>query len=85
MIVGNYRPRTRSDDARHARIMDFGLVKQLADETVLTLSNRVVGTAPEAIAAAIEAVWAGPRRVPERPPLWDGHAATRIAEILAPR
>ncbi len=53
--------------------------------TVACGSNRVVGTAPEAIAAAIEAVWAGPRRVPERPPLWDGHAATRIAEILAPR
>jgi serine/threonine protein kinase len=32
------------DDARHARIMDFGLVKQLADDTALTLNGRVVGT-----------------------------------------
>ena len=32
------------DDARHARIMDFGLVKSLVDPNVLTLSGRVVGT-----------------------------------------
>jgi serine/threonine protein kinase len=32
------------DDARRARIMDFGLVKALADVNALTLSGRVVGT-----------------------------------------
>jgi serine/threonine protein kinase len=32
------------DDARRARIMDFGLVKQLADASALTLSGKVVGT-----------------------------------------
>jgi serine/threonine protein kinase len=32
------------DDERHARIMDFGLVKQLTDANALTLSGRVVGT-----------------------------------------
>jgi hypothetical protein len=32
------------DDERRARIMDFGLVKQLADPNAVTLSNRVVGT-----------------------------------------
>jgi len=32
------------DDARRARIMDFGLVKQLTDTSALTLSRRVVGT-----------------------------------------
>ncbi len=32
------------DDARRARIMDFGLVKQLVDSSSLTLSGRVVGT-----------------------------------------
>ncbi len=32
------------DDRRHARIMDFGLVKSLVDPNTLTLSGRVVGT-----------------------------------------
>jgi serine/threonine protein kinase len=32
------------DDNRHARIMDFGLVKSLVDPNALTLSGRVVGT-----------------------------------------
>ncbi len=53
------------DDERRARIMDFGLVKQLADERVLTLSNRVVGTyrymAPEQAAG---------REVDHRADLW---------------
>jgi serine/threonine protein kinase len=53
------------DDARRARIMDFGLVKQLADESALTLSGRVVGTyrymAPEQAAG---------RDVDHRADLW---------------
>jgi len=46
-------------------------------------SNRVVGTAPERILAAYRDVRDG--RGPKCcvPPLWDGHAAERIAEILA--
>ena len=53
------------DDARRARIMDFGLVKQLADQSALTLSGRVVGTyrymAPEQAAG---------RDVDHRADLW---------------
>ncbi len=53
------------DDSRRARIMDFGLVKQLADASALTLSGRVVGTyrymAPEQAAG---------RDVDHRADLW---------------
>ncbi len=53
------------DDARRVRIMDFGLVKQLADANALTLSGRVVGTyrymAPEQAAG---------RDVDHRADLW---------------
>jgi serine/threonine protein kinase len=53
------------DDARRARIMDFGLVKELADENALTLTGRVVGTyrymAPEQ---------ASGREVDHRADLW---------------
>jgi serine/threonine protein kinase len=53
------------DDARRARIMDFGLVKQLADANNLTLSGKVVGTyrymAPEQAAG---------RDVDHRADLW---------------
>jgi serine/threonine protein kinase len=53
------------DDARRARIMDFGLVKQLVDSNSLTLSGRVVGTyrymAPEQAAG---------RDVDHRADLW---------------
>jgi len=53
------------DDARRARIMDFGLVKQLTDASALTLSGRIVGTyrymAPEQAAG---------RDVDHRADLW---------------
>jgi serine/threonine protein kinase len=53
------------DDARRARIMDFGLVKQLSDSSSLALSGRVVGTyrymAPEQAAG---------RDVDHRADLW---------------
>jgi serine/threonine protein kinase len=53
------------DDARRARIMDFGLVKQVVDSSSLTLSGRVVGTyrymAPEQAAG---------RDVDHRADLW---------------
>ena len=40
------------DDERRARIMDFGLVKQLADASALTRSGRVVGHLPLHVAGA---------------------------------
>ena len=46
-------------------------------------SNRVVGTDPAAILAAWDDVQAGKVPLGRRPPLWDGHAAQRIAAILA--
>jgi serine/threonine protein kinase len=53
------------DDARRARVMDFGLVKQVTDVSAITLSNRVVGTyrymAPEQAAG---------RDVDHRADLW---------------
>ena len=45
-------------------------------------SNQVVGTSPERIAAAAEAVLQQPTRKYSRPPLWDGKAASRIVSIL---
>lgn len=48
-------------------------------------TNRVVGTDPEKIIAAYRDVMAGRGRQPTTPPLWDGHAATRIAQILTER
>jgi UDP-N-acetylglucosamine 2-epimerase (non-hydrolysing) len=45
-------------------------------------SNRVVGTDPRKILAAFEDVLAGEFRQVQVPPLWDGHAAERIARIL---
>jgi UDP-N-acetylglucosamine 2-epimerase (non-hydrolysing) len=46
-------------------------------------SNRIVGTDPARIIAAYRDVLAGRARVPQTPPLWDGRAAERIADILA--
>jgi UDP-N-acetylglucosamine 2-epimerase (non-hydrolysing) len=50
--------------------------------TVTDGTNRVVGTDPDAIVAAAEDVLRDgvERRCPE---LWDGHAAARIADVLA--
>ena len=48
-------------------------------------SNVVVGTRPENIIAAYREAVSGRGRKPKRPPLWDGHAAERIAAILAER
>jgi UDP-N-acetylglucosamine 2-epimerase (non-hydrolysing) len=46
-------------------------------------SNQIVGTDPAAILDAYRAVMDGKRPEPQIPPLWDGQAAQRIAEILA--
>ena len=46
-------------------------------------SNRIVGTDPERILAAFRDVMDGGGPPCRIPPLWDGHAAERIVEILA--
>ena len=53
--------------------------------TVIEGTNRVIGTRPERVLAEIERVLDGDRPPPRRPPLWDGRAAERIAEVLAAR
>ena len=45
-------------------------------------TNQVVGTDTEKIIAAYRNVLNGNCRTPQIPPLWDGHAAERIVEIL---
>ncbi len=50
--------------------------------TVEIGSNQIVGTATDAIVAAFERTMSGKNAEPQIPPLWDGHAAERIAEIL---
>jgi UDP-N-acetylglucosamine 2-epimerase (non-hydrolysing) len=52
--------------------------------TITSGTNRLAGTSPETILAA----WAsmnGKPASPRVPPLWDGHAAERIVEVLAER
>jgi UDP-N-acetylglucosamine 2-epimerase (non-hydrolysing) len=49
--------------------------------TVTQGTNRVVGCEPTAVVAAAAAVLNDPPRK-RRPALWDGHAGTRIADVL---
>jgi UDP-N-acetylglucosamine 2-epimerase (non-hydrolysing) len=50
--------------------------------TVTLGTNRLVGSDPEAALRALDEVLAAPLPKPSPPPLWDGHAAERIVEIL---
>ena len=50
--------------------------------TVEMGSNQVVGTDPQRILEAYRAAMHGAGRTPTTPPLWDGRAAERIADIL---
>ncbi len=50
--------------------------------TVELGTNRLVGTDRAAIAGAVDEVLAGRWRRGERPPLWDGAAAERIAAVI---
>jgi UDP-N-acetylglucosamine 2-epimerase (non-hydrolysing) len=50
--------------------------------TITHGTNHLAGTTAEGIRNAIEEVLAAPTVVVPPPPLWDGRAATRIAEIL---
>jgi UDP-N-acetylglucosamine 2-epimerase (non-hydrolysing) len=51
--------------------------------TVTHGTNQVVGTSPECIVAGTNRVLAGSVATRSRPPLWDGHASTRIIGVLA--
>ncbi len=51
--------------------------------TVIHGSNRVVGTRPERVLAAFEHALETEPPPTRCPPLWDGHAADRVADVLA--
>jgi UDP-N-acetylglucosamine 2-epimerase (non-hydrolysing) len=51
--------------------------------TTVLGTNTLVGNDVDRLAAAVDDVLAGRGRVGAVPPLWDGHAAQRIASILA--
>jgi UDP-N-acetylglucosamine 2-epimerase (non-hydrolysing) len=51
--------------------------------TIRAGTNRLLGLDPAAISSIPGAVAERPREPPEPPPLWDGRAAQRIAELLA--
>ena len=46
-------------------------------------TNRVIGSRAERIVPEVERILDGDRPPPRRPPLWDGRAAERVAEVLA--
>ena len=50
--------------------------------TIFEGTNRLVGTDPARIIAAAKDVLAGKGKAGKIPPLWDGHTAQRIVEIL---
>jgi UDP-N-acetylglucosamine 2-epimerase (non-hydrolysing) len=51
--------------------------------TVTEGTNRVVGTDPRLILAAVDEILSSKGRAGRMPPLWDGHAAERIADHVA--
>ncbi len=51
-------------------------------ETCTIGTNRLIGTNPQAVKPALDALFAGEWQQGAIPPLWDGHAADRIVEIL---
>ena len=50
--------------------------------TITAGTNTLLGLDPSAIAQIPEALAQRPTKRPDPPPLWDGHAAERIAEIV---
>ena len=52
--------------------------------TIRAGTNTLLGLDPAAIAGIPAALTERPAERPEPPPLWDGHAAERIADVLAP-
>jgi UDP-N-acetylglucosamine 2-epimerase (non-hydrolysing) len=51
--------------------------------TIRAGTNTLLGLDPSAIAAIPKALAERPAEHPEPPPLWDGHAAERIADVIA--
>jgi UDP-N-acetylglucosamine 2-epimerase (non-hydrolysing) len=51
--------------------------------TIRAGTNTLLGLDPAAIATIPEALTTRPAKPSEPPPLWDGHAAQRIADVLA--
>jgi len=51
--------------------------------TIRAGTNTLLGLDPSAIARIPEALISRPSSPPKPPPLWDGHAAERIADVLA--
>lgn len=51
-------------------------------ETCTIGTNKLIGTRPEAIKPALDQLFAGEWQQGAIPPLWDGHTAERIVEIL---
>ena len=51
--------------------------------TIEAGTNHLVGTQADTIIAAYREVTRGVVETPQAPPLWDGHAANRIAEVIA--
>ncbi len=51
--------------------------------TITAGTNTLLGLDPAAIARIPEALATCPAPPPEPPPLWDGHAAERIADVIA--
>ena len=52
-------------------------------ETCTIGTNELIGTNPNAIKPALDQLFAGEWKKGAIPPLWDGHTAERIVEILA--
>lgn len=52
-------------------------------ETVTMGTNELLGTNPDAIAPAMAMLFSGKWKKGSVPPLWDGHAAERIIEIIS--
>jgi UDP-N-acetylglucosamine 2-epimerase (non-hydrolysing) len=50
--------------------------------TVRLGTNTLLGLAPERIGEILPALTAGPLRPPTAPPLWDGRAAERVADVI---
>ncbi|HQE11829.1 MAG TPA: UDP-N-acetylglucosamine 2-epimerase (non-hydrolyzing) [Flavipsychrobacter sp.] len=51
-------------------------------ETCTLGTNQLIGTEPQALVPAMQKLWAGKWQTGSQPPLWDGHAAERIVNIL---
>jgi len=51
-------------------------------ETISTGTNELLGTNPEAIAPAMKKLFDGEWKKGGIPPLWDGHTAERIVEVI---